>query len=429
MRIHLLRLTCLALSAGLLAGCGGEDQPLPVLVGGHVYSTSGAPVPGARVTALDVNDAPISGTVVTDADGSYRLDASAARNQSIKLRAAASGFAPFPSGIRRSLPVNLSGAVEQDGVLVFASPQTDVTLEPLPDPGGLGSLSGGVEGIGALVVAEGPVVASTISDVSGAYVIFNLPPGTYEVRAYAAGWRWSPAQASVAADQLTAGVDLPVLGPAGGSVSGSVNIVNAPGGSRTSVVLVVASTFNDVTVRGDVPPGLRAPRYGSPSVNGGFTITGVPDGTYKVLAAFENDGLVRDPDTGISGTEIVEVTVAGGATTLPESFKITGALGVVSPGGSDQPTPVAGTPTLVWEDDSSEDYYSVEVFDSFGNLLWSDPNVPGVSGSATVSVPYGGPPLEPGRTYQFRALSWRDSGGGPRPISGTEDLRGVMTAM
>jgi len=232
---------------------------------------------------------------------------------------------------------------------------------------------------------------------------------------------------------VTAGQDTPLdlerTGAALGSVSGSVNIVNAPGGSSTSVVLVVASTFNDVTLRGEVPPGLRAPGSGSPSVTGGFTIDGVPDGTYMVLAAFENDDLVRDPDLNIAGTQIVEVTVAGGAVTLSQSFKITGALDVVSPGAGDAPSEITGTPTLTWADDSSEDYYTVEVFDSNGNIVWSDPNIPGVSGSPTVSVVYGGPALESGKTYQFRAMSWRSNNGNPSPISSTEDLRGVMVEM
>jgi hypothetical protein len=164
-------------------------------------------------------------------------------------------------------------------------------------------------------------------------------------------------------------------------------------------------------------------------VSGAFNISGVCDGTYKVLAAFENDDLVRDPDLNISGTQIVEITVSGGAVTLPESFKITEALEIFSPGGGDGPTEVVGNPTLIWADDSSEDYYTVEVFDSSGNVIWSDLNVPGVSGSSTVSVVYGGPALESGKIYQFRALSWRDSNGGASPISATEDLRGMMKAM
>ena len=97
-----------------------------------------------------------------------------------------------------------------------------------------------------------------------------------------------------------------------GSVSGSVSIVNAPGGSMTSVVLVVASTFNEAMKRGEVPPGLRAPKAGVPSVSGAFAIDGVPDGNYVVLAAFENDSLVRDPDTSIGGTQIQRVQIGDG---------------------------------------------------------------------------------------------------------------------
>jgi carboxypeptidase family protein len=411
-----------------LAGCGGgSSAPKPVLLEGHVLSSSGAPIQGALVSAQDVNDAPVTATVITDVNGAYTLDVSSARNTSVKLRASASGFAAFPSGILRSLPIDLSGAVSSGNDLVVSGPETQITLEPLQNASGLGSLSGRVAGSGVLVVAEGPSVQSAISDLDSAYVIFNLPPGDYQVHGYAAGSQFVPAAGTVTAGTRTSGVNLAHSIAPLGSVSGNVNMVNAPGGSATSVVLVVASTFNGVTLRGDVPPGLRAPRTGSPNVTGAFTIDNVPDGTYKVLAAFENDGLVRDPDPNIAGTQIVEVTVAGNAATLPTSFKITGALGVVTPGGGEIPTPVSGTPAFVWDDDSSEDFYSLDVFDSSGNIVWSDPNIPGVSGSPTVSVLYGGPALQSGHTYQFRAVSWRSPGGGtPGPISTTEDLKGVF---
>ncbi|HET9234330.1 MAG TPA: carboxypeptidase-like regulatory domain-containing protein, partial [Candidatus Eisenbacteria bacterium] len=417
---------CLLVS---LNGCGGGDEPPPpVFLRGHVVSISGTPIAGAVVFAQNVNEAPVTTTDVTDQNGAYELNVSAARNSSVKLRASAAGYESFPSGIRRSLPIDLSGAVLQGEVLVFSGLETEVTLEPLESVAGLGSLSGTVEGTGALVVAEGPVVRSAVSDVNGPYVIFNLPAGIYQVKAYAAGAQFVPVSAAVAEGLQTTDVDLARSGMAAGSVSGNVNIVNAPGGSATSVVLVVASTFNDVTLRGDVPPGLRAPRTGPPNVSGSFTIDGVPNGTYKVLAAFENDQLVRDPDPNISGTQIVEVTVTGNATTLPTSFKITECLNVVSPGGGNDPTVVIGTPTFIWADDSSEDYYSLDVFDSYGNILWSDPDVPSVSGGGTVSVVYAGPTLEPGRTYQFRATSWRVPGGEAGPISNTEDLKGVFIA-
>lgn len=125
----------------------------------------------------------------------------------------------------------------------------------------------------------------------------------------------------------------------------------------------------------------------------------------------------------IGGTAIVTVTVAGADMVLPESFKITGALAVVSP---DNEEVVATPPTFVWVDGSSEDQYDVSVYDAFAFLVWQNPSVPSVSGGANASVVYAGPPLTPGMVYQFRATSIRK---GNCPISRTEDLRGVFRVM
>ena len=170
----------------------------------------------------------------------------------------------------------------------------------------------------------------------------------------------------------------------------------------------------------------RAPSPGiAPNVSGAWTITGVPEGTYYVIASLENDLLVRDPDTNIAGTQIVEITVSAGQNfDVPDSFKITEALAVVGP-GRDQPEEVSGTPIFEFADDSSEDRYVVVVHDALGNEVWRDDQVPGVSGSATVVVPYAGPALTEGMYYRFQATSWKDAGGSS-PISRTEDLRGVF---
>src|SRR5680860_1649486 len=107
--------------------------------------------------------------------------------------------------------------------------------------------------------------------------------------------------------------------------SGSVIIVNAGGLSDTSVVLIPTSLFNPVFEFGPVPFGLRAPEPGiAANVGSAWTIAGVPEGTYKVIAALENDFLVRDPDASIAGTDIIEITVAAGQNVdLQDSFKIT----------------------------------------------------------------------------------------------------------
>jgi len=207
----------------------------------------------------------------------------------------------------------------------------------------------------------------------------------------------------------------------------NIQIVNAPGGSVTSVILVVEDTFDANVARGEVPRGLRAPRSGAPNVSGDFVIEDVPAGTYVVLAAYENDDLVRDPDTSIGGTSFVTIEVSADQeqADLPASFKVTEALQVVSP-GADAPEAVDAKPTLTWADDSSEEWYEVRVFDAFGNEVWNDLMVPSVSGNKQVTLDYEGP-LDSGMYYQFRVSSWSESGNGEAaPLSNTEDLRGVF---
>jgi hypothetical protein len=274
------RLLLGVLLGGVMGGgisCGGDDGPAPVVLRGRVLDAQGRGVSGALVAALDANDAPASGTATSGSDGRYELNVPVQRNadgtpalQKVRLRASAAGFETFPSGLRRSLPFELSGAMSVDRRLVFQSSATDIVLLPLASPEGLGSIAGTVGGQpgqrGVLVVAEGPAPATAISDVDGDYVMFNVPPGSYTLRGYAAGVQLESAMATVAAGARTDRIDLQPRGVPVGSVSGSVSIVNAPGGSMTSVVLVVASTFNQAMKRGEVPPGLRAPKAGLPSV-------------------------------------------------------------------------------------------------------------------------------------------------------------------
>lgn len=410
----------------------------PFTIAGMVFDMSdSAPIEGAHVVAANEAGFAVSGVATTDADGNYTLTASSERDADgvptgiFTLRVSAQEYLPYPFGIRPSIPIDSTDAVYGDGAYIVDTVPTDVGLIPLPaEQQGLGSITGSVTAEGArgtLVVAEGGEVPAPFgfADQDGVYTIFNVPSGSYEVRGYQAHLQLQPASVDLAASEHRTGVDLGASDAPLSTVDGQVNIVNAPGGSATSVVLVTESTFDDVMIRGEVPPGLREPEPGiEPNVGGAFVIEGVPDGDYVVLAAFENDLLIRDPDPTIGGTQIVHISVPGQGTTvsLPESFKITEALAVHSP-GADAPEPVSGTPTFIWEDDSSESGYHLRVFDAFGGLVWEDPDVPSHSGSPhQVEVTYGGPALEAGMYYQFRATSYQDDG----PISTTEDLRGVF---
>jgi len=400
----------------------------PLTIGGKVFDLgTSMPIEGAHVVARDANFAAVSGVAVTDATGNYTLTVPAPRKADgtpltfdVFLRADAQGYVTFPTAPRVALPIDLASAAGTPPHV--QSSATDIGMITLANPAGLGSVSGRVltkVPVGTLVVAGGVAMTgggvTGIADVDGSYTVFNVPAGSVTVRGYKVGVQLASATADVAAGAETKGVDLADKGTATAVVSGKVDIVNPGMGSSTSVILAVDETFDPNAARGEAPPGLRiAP------VSSDFSIAGVPDGNYVVLAAFENDFLVRDPDTSIGGTGLVHITVAGASMAISTGFKITGSLDGVSP---DNEEIVSGTPTFSWKDDSGEDHYEIRVFDAYGTKVWEDLAVPSVNGNKPVTVTYGGPPLVSGRLYQFRAVSIKNGGS---PISITEDLKGVF---
>lgn len=399
-------------------------------------ATSEDPVVGSLIQAVDVNGAAVGTSAASDGDGSFTLTVPAMRDVdgvpvegTYTLRAQAATYQAFPSAIRPALPLDAATAALEDNGWVIDNALTTVSLLPLPgDTSNLGSISGRIlaeRNSGILVVAEDHGSGYVgFSDADGLYTIFNIPPGSYTVGGYAAGVQLNAAVATLESGENQMGVDLTGSEKLLSTVSGNVQIVNAPGGAVTSVVLAVESTFVEVAGRGTVPPGLRVG-----NVLTDFSIEGVPDGIYVVLAAFENDGLVRDPDQTIGGTQIVRIEVpdpsTGTVVELAEGFKVTGALAVITPGADGPEEVLTPTPTFEWQDDSSEDGYDIRVFDAFGEEVWSDEIGP-VSGSATVMLVYAGPPLELGMFYQFRATSFREKLGDRTAISSTEDLAGVF---
>lgn len=416
----------------------------PVFFAGQVFDLADdTGIADALVIAADDTGAAVTDVAVTDADGNYELGVPITRDASgeptggiFTLRVAAQDYLPYPEGIRPAIPIDAAGAGYSDGAYRLSNPTTDVGLIPLPgDEMGLGSISGTVGGDapgGALVVAEcgAAPCPMAFADISGDYTIHNVPDGAYTMRGYKVGLQLEPVDVDLANQDHLTGVDLLVSDVPLSTISGSINIVNPGDGGDSSVVLVPESTFQQLSasfVRGEVAPGLRDPEPGvAPNVSGAFIIEGVPDGNYVVLAAFENDFLVRDPDTSIAGTQIVHLTVPdptdGNDITIDSSFKVTGALTLYGP-GADGPEGVdPAALTFTWQDDSSEDFYALVVYDAFGNEVWAVPDVPRVTGGGVVEVDYAGPALTPGMYYQWRATSHRDTG----PISTTEDLLGVF---
>lgn len=411
----------------------------PVLVRGTVVDpTVDASISGARVVALDASRAPVSTVATTAVDGGYEIAVRAARDASgkpvstrITLRADAHGYQTFPGGLRTALPVDLSTAADRGGRWVVSGPLTALELLPLPGAG-TGRIAGTVSlvaGVAAPLVVADPQGATTVATATavagsdGAYALFNLAPGVpYVVRPYASGANWSPSAPT--APGAPAVVDFAAPTATAATVSGGL-IFRTGASTSVDVELVIESTYNTTLDRGEAPPGLALHAAGN-----GYVFAGVPDGRYRVLAAYGVDGDVRDQSNTGNATPPT-VTVAGGASAVASaSFAVVPAVHLVSIGGTpvglEPVTVVTTTPTpaFAWTNEgaTNADLFRVYVFDGSGNTVWQPADV---AGASAMTVTYAGPALTPELPYQLRVVAIKTTGGVDLQ-SQTEDLLGVF---
>lgn len=418
----------------------GRDKPLcfaPVTLEGKVYDLSNnAAIADALVLATDENGAPAGAAVKSGSDGAYSLRVPSVRSdekgafiaRKVLLRSQAKNFTPFPSGARISLPIDTSAAARSSDTAPFVlkTAQTDIGLSPvasamkdLPSISGTVEMSAGQKAV--LLVLEGGATGgrTALAAPDGKFTFFNVPGGGWKISAYSSGVNYPVVEVNVQSSDVT-GVSIARSTSPTATLSGSVQLVAGANNAGTSVVLVVESTFIASLGRGEVPPGLRAPEPGvAPNVTGSWSIAGIPDGKYVVLAAFENDGNVRDPDPGISGTQIQHITVASGAVSgaPTPSFKVTAAVGLVGP-GAEGVEATSATPTFTWQTHSNADGYVLKVFDGLGVEVWQTQ----LNDKANVTATYAGPPLTTGQFYQWRVTAMRRGA----PTSQTEELRGLF---
>lgn len=504
--MRLRRFVPLAAAALLASGCGDDSDETCVQTGcgdglvceavvggapacferlyvsGRVYDlaiadTATNGLADARVVGQDVNGAPVSSVAISGAGGHYEFSVAAPRNPdgspasgSVTLRVDRAGFEPFPSGLRTALPIALTGATHDSGRWTVQGSLTDVGLDAIASAPA-GQIAGTVElppAGGVLVVAEcGGVAYTAVPGSDGTYAIFNVPDGACGVAAYAKGVNYTRVDVTVAAtgtNPVTANLARSAVPTA--TVSGSVQFVSSTFWDLTSVLLVVDSTYDAARVRGIAPPGLKASGVTKGST---WTITGIPDGRYRVLAAFETDYVVRDP-SDIGGTAVLEFQVVNGVPLLMDGtaaatlqgFKITGAVRLTAPladatgvcSTSSAPLalpadpgalPVGGctttsaTPSFAWMSYSSTDVYEVTVVDELGVTVWQaqvDKGASGVTYGATAgpvsSTLVPSQALVTGATYQVRVKAQTtdpQSGVVVRTLSTSEDLLGVFTVV
>ncbi|HRZ79432.1 MAG TPA: hypothetical protein P5044_05460 [bacterium] len=414
---------------------------LPVFFSGKVFDVgieTMPPIEGALVSVSSVMTGVSTGSFVTKADGIYKIPLSVKRNrlrlpfdkeEAYTLKAAAKDYEPFPGSMRVAVPISLdSFSFMTDGYYV-KSGFLGIGLAPLPDElkGGFtvsGKLSEKKNGVLVIAGCDTAPCPYAYTGNEGDFIIFNVLPGDHEVHALTSDLSFDTETVTVIDTDIT-GVTLDLLEtPELGTISGTVNIVNAPGGLKTSVVLMAEETFIPGFNKGAMVPGLRAPEPPSaPDIDNAYSITGVPAGNYVVLAAFENDFLVRDPDPNIAGTQIVHIQFPhpdDGWTVELDNFKITEAIEIVSPGfDTVEEVQSADALKFIWKNDSSETHYKVELFNSLGMVIW-EKTIPTVEGSADLELDYDGDPIF--GYFQWRVTSLKTGA----PISTSEDLRGMF---
>jgi hypothetical protein len=421
MKRRLLFLAWLSLAAACGEGGNGTSSLATVRVQA-ICDDSGRVLPGARVLLVDADTgAPACPALVADRNGlvSARVEPGA-----LVLRVEAAGHFPRPLPGFSAVPVPFAAGANATRVVELirrnAGTGRELTGRVVNRQGPLGA---------ALVVAAGPVVRTTFTDADGAFVLFDLPPGDYAVRALLADHAGEAVAATVPAEGPLPDLELHLARGGTGVVEGHVGFLAATNGT-------VRVTFLD-RASGEAVPGLWAP-----ADDGTYRVEGVPPGEYVAWAGLENErpvGYVMDPDA-IRKAGLPVVTVAAGAR-VEQDFSVTGAVAVLSPAPSADPLAgpptVDAAPTFEWEPYPSADRYFLEVADELGNVFWGGfaGDTPRVElPKTTTRVAYGATggdagPLAPGRVYRLRVWAARDDNQDPRGyaiVSASEEQRGLF---
>ena len=232
-----------------------QDQPGSI--GGQIVDAStGLGLPGVSITAL--NGSIVLGSALSDSNGNYVIN----------------GVAPGSYTVRATLNTYQTAV---QSALVIAATTTTVNLVLTPNPG---SVSGQVTDMNSDPITGGSVmlhvlqgniiIASTLTDSSGSYLINNLPAGNYSLSVMAAGFQSAINSLTVVQGQTTTLNVVLAMDP--GNLTGTVSDVNGPV-SGASVQLFVNTTLL-ATVLTDS--------------NGGYSIANLAPGQYVLQVSASN---------------------------------------------------------------------------------------------------------------------------------------------
>lgn len=419
----------LVISLFLVLSCSKDDPgPSTGKLSGRVTDAATMlPLKDVTIIVFNADDnAPTDNTLTTDANGDFSVDLPAG-NYFLKLYK--QGYQAVPAAGMEAVPFTIEvGASTDQSAQMFAAENKNT--------GFISGTVGTPAGVsGALVVAEDIANKRAFSSVSardGRYVIYNVPVGSYTVRAYLAGHSSNSVSASAALNAETANVNVTLTTSATGKLTGTVRNL-ATGNKDVDISLVHPFTRETI-------PGLTAT-----SVNLAYTISNIPDGTYIARATFKNDERVMDPDRIAKfGEPVVSFT---GNNSLELTFDITGSISIASPTNEPSTTKAvevtSTTPTFSWNTYSSTSDYVIEVTDaSTGIVVWGGFDKSGtlplkkiVIPAAQKSIQYNADgtasiaSLQPGKVYRWRIFASKNdqnSSTGWTLISASEDQLGLF---
>ncbi len=400
-----------------------DDAPTQGTLKGMVTNSSNQAVSNARIIVYDANtNAPVGTGTQTGSDGSFSITLDPG---SYYLNLSKQGYNSIP--VAGTSPVSVTIEVGKETVNNYQMQASSVVNG--------GSISGKVTSggnalAGVLVVASDDANGySSVTDINGDYVIYNVPAGTYNVKGFLSKYNSPSLSITLAASAESSGNNLTMTMGAAGSITGSVSFLATDNGE---VDVTLTNPLTKETI-----PGLV-----TKTQDGLYSIANVPDGVYIVRASFANDNYVVDPDWIIKNGEPM-VTVAANAIT--QDFSVTGAVELTSPtndSASVKPIEVTGaTPTFTWEAYSSTSDYVIEVSDINGNIIWGGFTNNGGTITKNIVIPKNqlsivfnsdnkaSSALKTNTIYRWRIYSSKDDTSSPtgwKLISVSEEQRGLF---
>ncbi len=407
----------------ILSCSDDEDVAVTGFVEGQITdANTGLALSNVSIIVFDANtNAPVGNVLTSDMEGNYSIELEPG-TYFIKLdkqgynRVPVIGISPIAFNIN-------AGATFEKPVEMFPSSLTNAGFIS-------GKVNVGSDALpGALIVAyDGTNGFSSISDESGDYSIFNVPPGDYTVEAFMINHNSNEINVSVSPDTETSSANLQLSEGASGQVSGQISFL-ATQNQEVDVALTHPGT-------GETIPGLI-----TRTSNFVYSITGVPDGLYIGRATYENDTKVVDPDRIVKFGEPT-VNVDGSAVEL--DFDVTGAVSLVGPSNdlsNAQPVSSGVSPVFEWTPYPSTSDYVIEVVNSDGKVIWGGfdtdnllmtKNVVIPSEQTSITFNSDGKALEdlqPGKIYRWRVYASKDDIQeltGWKLISVSEDQQGLI---